>query len=457
MPRKNNQTSRNWPASKNSFVLTKTIPIAEHSRNSRNFFDSKHFVCSTCQKCVFSANHDSYVTKFLKEVNSRAKVPSNKTTNRNKPVEQISVPNKQAGQIPKGHRFSTQKTSIVQKKTMTPRFCLRWKPTGKIFMTVDIRWVPTGRILTSSTTTVDIEPQNGSDADITNQYEYEQTLDVSAGTSNLSASTSFNPKEEGLRVCSELGLHDHNNEQSSSKLVPDVVPLACKTDTSRQELEFLFHHHIIMLRIMAGRSTRSNTANNTNPPNETPNEVTRQLNTALPNLLTQLVQALRRNRANQREVVQSYSIKTFRASGSKEFFGTEGAIGLLTWIFKKHENARNKKRLNGQNRNQGRDDNNKDKESARTLLWLLRARISTTSLKTMKVNEPKLKDIPVVHEFPDVFPEDLSGLPPSREVEFRIDLISKAMPFAKSPYRLAPTEMKELSNQLKELQDKGFI
>nr|GFB45786.1 hypothetical protein [Tanacetum cinerariifolium] len=94
-PRINNQTSRNWPASKNSFVTTKTVPIAEHSRNSRNFSDSKHFVCSTCQKCVFSANHDSCVTKFLKEVNSRVKVPSNKTMNINKLVEQISVPNKQ--------------------------------------------------------------------------------------------------------------------------------------------------------------------------------------------------------------------------------------------------------------------------------------------------------------------------------------------------------------------------
>nr|GEY89010.1 putative reverse transcriptase domain-containing protein [Tanacetum cinerariifolium] len=78
-------------------------------------------------------------------------------------------------------------------------------------------------------------------------------------------------------------------------------------------------------------------------------------------------------------------------------------------------------------------------------------------LKTMKVNESKLKDIPVVREFPDVFPEDLSGLPPSREVEFRIDLIHGAMPVAKSPYRLAPTEMQELANQLKELQDKGFV
>ncbi|GJR64604.1 putative reverse transcriptase domain-containing protein [Tanacetum coccineum] len=78
-------------------------------------------------------------------------------------------------------------------------------------------------------------------------------------------------------------------------------------------------------------------------------------------------------------------------------------------------------------------------------------------LKAMKVNEPKLEDIPVVREFPGVFPEDLSGLPPSREVEFCIELIPGVVPVAKSPYRLAPTEMQELSNQLKELQEKGFI
>ncbi|GJR89423.1 putative reverse transcriptase domain-containing protein, partial [Tanacetum coccineum] len=84
--------------------------------------------------------------------------------------------------------------------------------------------------------------------------------------------------------------------------------------------------------IMAGRSTRSNTANNTNPPNETADEVTRQLNIALPNLLTQLVQALGGNRTNQREVTQSCSIKTFRASGTKEFFGTKGVVCLLTWF-----------------------------------------------------------------------------------------------------------------------------
>ncbi|GJX26301.1 hypothetical protein Tco_0232597 [Tanacetum coccineum] len=105
----------------------------------------------------------------------------------------------------------------------------------KIFKTVGLRLVPTGKIFTSSTTKVGNEPTNGSNEDITNQYECEQTLDVSAGTLNLSAGTSFNPQKEGLRVCSELGIHDHNNEPSSSKLVPKVVPPADKTATSRQK------------------------------------------------------------------------------------------------------------------------------------------------------------------------------------------------------------------------------
>ncbi|GJX68846.1 hypothetical protein Tco_0304573 [Tanacetum coccineum] len=75
----------------------------------------------------------------------------------------------------------------------------------------------------------------------------------------------------------------------------------------------------------------------------------------------------------------------------------------------------------------------------------------------MKVDDQKLEDNPVVCNFRGVLPEDLSGLPPSHEVEFRIDLIPRAKPVTKSPYRLAPTKMQELSNQLKELQDKGFI
>nr|GEZ06869.1 hypothetical protein [Tanacetum cinerariifolium] len=196
-------------ANQNLGSITKTLGIGLHLR----------------VKCVFNANHDQCVTKFLNEVNSRAKVPSNKTTNRNKPVEQTSFAKKPKRQIPKGHKFSIKKTSNVHEKRMTPRSCLRWKSTGNIFKTVGLRWVITGKIFTSSTTKVDSEPTNGSDEDITNQYEYEQTLNVSAGTLNLSAGA--------LNLSAELGIHDHINEPSSSKLVPKVVPPADKITASR--------------------------------------------------------------------------------------------------------------------------------------------------------------------------------------------------------------------------------
>ncbi|GJZ86084.1 putative reverse transcriptase domain-containing protein [Tanacetum coccineum] len=69
----------------------------------------------------------------------------------------------------------------------------------------------------------------------------------------------------------------------------------------------------------------------------------------------------------------------------------------------------------------------------------------------------QLKDVLIVRDFPEVFPEDLPGLPPARPVEFQIDLIPGAAPVARAPYRLASSEMKELSEQLQELSDKGFI
>ncbi|GJU33251.1 hypothetical protein Tco_1176840 [Tanacetum coccineum] len=74
-----------------------------------------------------------------------------------------------------------------------------------------------------------------------------------------------------------------------------------------------------------------------------------------------------------------------------------------------------------------------------------------------KSDEKRLEDIPIVKEFSDVFPEDLPGLPPVRQVEFQIDLIPGAAPVARTPYRLALSEMQELSKQLQELADRGFI
>nr|GEY36282.1 hypothetical protein [Tanacetum cinerariifolium] len=69
----------------------------------------------------------------------------------------------------------------------------------------------------------------------------------------------------------------------------------------------------------------------------------------------------------------------------------------------------------------------------------------------------RLEDFPVVQEFSEVFPEDLPGIPPTRQVEFRINLIPGAAAVARAPYRLAPSEMKELAENLQELTNKGFI
>nr|GEZ95032.1 putative reverse transcriptase domain-containing protein [Tanacetum cinerariifolium] len=84
------------------------------------------------------------------------------------------------------------------------------------------------------------------------------------------------------------------------------------------------------------------------------------------------------------------------------------------------------------------------------------AHITTKEAKD-KLEGKRLEDVPIVKDFPEVFPEDLLGIPPTRQVEFQIDLVPGATPVARAPYRLVPSEMKELAEQLQELSDKGFI
>nr|GEZ67942.1 hypothetical protein [Tanacetum cinerariifolium] len=84
------------------------------------------------------------------------------------------------------------------------------------------------------------------------------------------------------------------------------------------------------------------------------------------------------------------------------------------------------------------------------------AHITTKEVED-KSKKKRLEDVPIVRDFPEVFPEDFPGLPPIRPVEFQIDLVPGATLVARAPYRLAPSEMKELAEQLKELSDKGFI
>ncbi|GJS95547.1 putative reverse transcriptase domain-containing protein [Tanacetum coccineum] len=84
------------------------------------------------------------------------------------------------------------------------------------------------------------------------------------------------------------------------------------------------------------------------------------------------------------------------------------------------------------------------------------AHITTKEAKD-KSEEKRLEDVPIVRDFYEFFLEDLPGIPPARQVEFQIDLVPGAAPVARAPYRLAPSEIKELAEQLQELSDKGFI
>ncbi|GJS61854.1 putative reverse transcriptase domain-containing protein [Tanacetum coccineum] len=81
----------------------------------------------------------------------------------------------------------------------------------------------------------------------------------------------------------------------------------------------------------------------------------------------------------------------------------------------------------------------------------------TTKKAEDKSEEKRLEDVPIVRDFTEVFSEDLPGIPPTQQVEFQIDLVPGVAPVARAPYRLVSSEMKELSDQLQELSDKGFI
>ena len=80
------------------------------------------------------------------------------------------------------------------------------------------------------------------------------------------------------------------------------------------------------------------------------------------------------------------------------------------------------------------------------------------SLQEIEKKEPRdLEDVRIVRDYPEVFPEELPGLPPVREVDFSIDLEPGSQPLSKAPYRMAPAELEELKKQLKELIEKGFV
>jgi hypothetical protein len=83
--------------------------------------------------------------------------------------------------------------------------------------------------------------------------------------------------------------------------------------------------------------------------------------------------------------------------------------------------------------------------------------ISRIKASLHHVVERGLEDIHVVQEFPDVFPDDLPGMPPERAIEFKNELQSSTAPISKALYKMSPVELAELKIQLQDLLDKGFI
>jgi hypothetical protein len=90
-----------------------------------------------------------------------------------------------------------------------------------------------------------------------------------------------------------------------------------------------------------------------------------------------------------------------------------------------------------------------------TILQLSTHLVTGSSLH--RLTAPSLKDIPIAREYPNVFPDDLPGMPPDQDVEFTIDLQPGIAPISRRPYKMTPKELAELKVQLNELLDKGFI
>ncbi|GJZ71724.1 hypothetical protein Tco_0635575 [Tanacetum coccineum] len=249
-----------------SSISKKTKPVTAYNDSSNSRTSNVNAVCAECGKCVFNYTHDACVSKYLNDVNARTKKPKGVPISASKPKRKtnksVATPYKKTVasdttiQKPKSYFKELYENTNkawkwwIEKKcpseykwtqTTPSRPSLKWKPTGRIFSNVRLRY-PSYSCMQTNTKD---ELHQMASAEITLSeppfLNVQMTFEQRSSSLVLHQMTSDHNR-------SELGIQDHSNEPSSSKLVPKVVPLAVKTATSRQELELLFHHHIAMLR-----------------------------------------------------------------------------------------------------------------------------------------------------------------------------------------------------------------
>ncbi|GJZ31031.1 hypothetical protein Tco_0576078 [Tanacetum coccineum] len=373
--------------------------------------------------------------------------------------------------------------------------------------TVGLRWVPTGKIFTPSTIKVDSEPLNCSNADITNQYECPQTLDVSVGGTNA--------VDFSKDVCLSWVPNGKIFTSSTTK-VDSEPPNGSKEDIANQcESE-------LALDVSADNAPRMRTQSAGRPAAESlgggtgervgrgegvedlgkvmmsvvddlnGQEITRfhELARLVPYLVTPESRMIERYMYGLalkiRGMVAAIEPKTIQKA--VQIFGvlTDEAVrnGSIKKVEKRGNVGEPSKEMNGRMIIRGLAGNSFSPSDLGFQIWIeiargkivgidkgirvantrneghvfdIRVGEKAVTLMSAKANERKQEEIVVVRDFPRVFPDDLSELPPIREIEFLIELIPGATPVAKSPYRLTPSELEELFGQLKELQDKGFI
>ncbi|GKB83053.1 putative reverse transcriptase domain-containing protein [Tanacetum coccineum] len=168
--------------------------------------------------------------------------------------------------------------------------------------------------------------------------------------------------------------------------------------------------------------------------------------------LTSRLEIAKTKRTNLRERVKALELR-MTPEAVEELIAQRVVEALAA--YEANQNIRNIIEGGGENEDGNEGGNGDSNGGGNEELCKLPESITKKKLKD-KSEDKRLEDVLIVRDLPEVFLKDLLGLPPARQVEFQIDLVPGVAPVARAPYRLASSEMQELSAQLKELSDRGF-